>query len=161
RTATTDTAQGRPLMRRAAVSCCVVLITASLAGAGPVANGWRGNGTGLWPDATPPLERSRPPQGALDGLRARAARPTGDRPREAPLVEKGQLRDWLVLGPFALKDSVADFDRDLLGGEADAQPTLRQKVGELTWAAASVPPDDFMVFGTAELPWLDVGKVVG
>src|SRR6185295_3154671 len=33
--------------------------------------------------------------------------------------------------------------------------------GEREWKQAAVPPDDIWVFGTAELPWLDLAKVVG
>src|SRR5262245_7612760 len=146
-------------------SCWIVLLLATLAdpayAADPIANGWRGNGTGLWPDATPPLEWSRTPRGALEGLRAQADRPKDDKPGEAPLVEKGLVRDWLVLGPFAVKDSVADFDQDLSKGEADVEPAAKDKFGDLAWKQTSVPPDDVMVFGTAELPWLDLAKAVG
>jgi hypothetical protein len=51
------------------------------------ASGWRGNGTGLWPNADPPLEWGRTPRGALEGLRAGRNRPQGQGPGEAPLVE--------------------------------------------------------------------------
>jgi hypothetical protein len=143
--------------------CWLVLLPLSLlAGAradGP-ATGWRGNGTGLYPDAAPPLEWSRVPRGALDGLRAQADRPKDGKPGDAALVEKGLLRDWLVLGPIPVKDAVKDFDSDALQAEM-AEPAAGRKVGGLTWTRASVPPDDIMVFGTAELPWLDLGKAVG
>jgi outer membrane protein assembly factor BamB len=125
------------------------------------ATGWRGNGTGLWPEARPPLEWSRIPRGALDGLRAQATRPGGKGAGDAPLVEKGLLRDWVVLGPFPVKDSVHDFDEDCLKGEGTIEPTLAEKVAGRAWTRTTVPPDDIMVFGTTELPWLDLGKVVG
>lgn len=124
--------------------------------------GWRGNGTGLWPDATAPIEWHRLPHGALEGLRASAARPADPAlPGEAPLVEKGLLRDWLVLGPFAVADSLADFDRDVLSGEADSQPAAGESAAGHAWTPATVPPDDITVFGTTELPWLDLAKAVG
>jgi hypothetical protein len=143
-------------------SCWVsVLLFVPLAHAGSPASGWRGNGTGLWPTATPPLEWHRIPRGALDGLRGQSTRPCSDKAGDAPLVEKGLLRDWLVLGPFSVKDSVSDFDQDRVKGEADLQPTVNEKVGDLTWTRVSIPPDDIMVFGTAELPWLDLARTVG
>jgi outer membrane protein assembly factor BamB len=124
-------------------------------------SGWRGNGTGLWPRAQPPLHWGRTPRGAMDGLRASAAKPRDKNPGEAPLVEKGLIRDWLVLGPLSVKDSVRDFEQDLLGGEATLEPDTGQKTKEKEWQAATVPPDDMTVFGNAEMPWLDLAKVFG
>lgn len=145
--------------------CHVVLLAVLLPGpvvrGAETANGWRGNGTGLWPDAAPPLEWHRIPQGALEGLRASAHRPGNAEAGDAPLVEKGLLRDWLVLGPFPVADSTKDFDRDVLNGEANVEPSNGQQLAAKTWTPVAVPPDDIMVFGTAELPWLDVGKAVG
>lgn len=125
------------------------------------ASGWRGNATGLWPDANPPLEWGRTPRGALEGLRAAANRPPNDEPGNASLVEKGLLRDWLVIGPFTVQDSVKDFDKDLLGGEAEVKPSAADRNAGLEWKHATVPPDDIWAFGAAELPWLDLAKVVG
>jgi outer membrane protein assembly factor BamB len=123
--------------------------------------GWRGNGTGLWPDARPPLEWGRTPRGALDGLRAGSNRPLGDGPGKAPLVEKGALRDWLLLGPFAVEDSIRDFDKDVLRGEADVEPSAGVRNADREWKPATTPADDIWVFGTAELAWLDLAKAVG
>jgi outer membrane protein assembly factor BamB len=125
------------------------------------ATGWRGNGTGLWPDATPPLEWGRIPRGALDGLRSQATLPQGAEAEQATLVEKGLLRDWLVLGPFAVEDSLKDFDKDIVNGEAGVEPVSGDKSGEREWKPATVPPDDIWVFGTAQMPWLDLAKVIG
>lgn len=122
-------------------------------------SGWRGNQTGLWPNANPPLDWKRKPVGALDELRATADWPKDKEIVHAPHVAKGLIRDWLVVGPFAVEDSVKDFDRDFLSGIND--PTEDAKVGDVKWMKASVPPDDIMVFGTAELPWLDLGKALG
>jgi outer membrane protein assembly factor BamB len=136
------------------------LLVSSTPAAEPAA-GWRGNGTGLWPEANPPLEWFRVPRGALDGMRARAARPAGTAAGDAPLIDKGRLPDWLVLGPFAVKDSVRDFDEEALKDESAVEPTTGEKVGDRTWTAATVPADDIMVFGEAKLPWLDLAAVVG
>jgi hypothetical protein len=136
-------------------------LTTPTAWAADPASGWRGNGTGLWPDANPPLEWGRTPRGALDGLRVGSNRPSGEEPGKAPLVEKGQLRDWLVVGPFAVEDAVKDFDKDLLGGEVEVMPTGGDKSAGLEWKPLTGPADDIWVFGAAELPWLDVAKTVG
>jgi outer membrane protein assembly factor BamB len=137
------------------------LVAVSAARGAEPANGWRGNGTGLWPDATPPLEWFRIPRGALDGLRAGAHPPQVAEPGKAPLVAKGLLRDWLVLGPFSVADSVKDLDKDFLRGEANVQPSVGGQTAERTWQPATVPPDDIMAFGTAEMPWLDLAKILG
>ena len=68
------------------------------------------------------------------------------------MAVKAALASALIIGPFAVKDSVTDFDHDALKGEADVEPAPKKKIGDHEWKAASVPPDDFMVFGTAELP---------
>ncbi len=144
------------------VVCCLVALSVA---AEDTCNGWRGNGTGLWPDAKPPLQWYRLPHGAMEGLRACADRPSGKNVADAPLVEKGLLRDWLVIGPFLVGDSVDDFDDAPLGDETALEPSADgiRLDGEPNrqWRRAAAPPDDPMVFGTAELPWLDVAKVVG
>ncbi len=117
--------------------------------------------TGLWPDAKPPLEWHRIPRGALDGMRASATPPKDKEPGDAPLVVKGLVRDWLIVGPFAVENSVKDFDRDLLDGEATVEPTDGKKVGDVAWKTATATVDDITVFGTAELPYLDLGKSLG
>jgi len=142
-------------MRRIAI--LLVLSVMATAAAEP-ATGWRGNGTGLWPNANPPTEWHRLPRGAMDGLRISTARPAGAEGGDAPLVEKGLLRDWLIAGPFAVSDSVKDFDQDLLGGETAVEPAADDKAGDKTWKKFQGPRDDFMVFGTAEVPWLDLTK---
>src|SRR5260370_20004272 len=66
-----------------------------------IANGWRGNGTGLWPQARPPLQWHRIPKGIISNLATRMDRP-GNQHKESdglPLA-KGIVREWLVLGPF-------------------------------------------------------------
>src|SRR5260221_8318166 len=54
-------------------------------------NGWRGNGTGLWPDARPPLEWRRIPKGVMTELRAHVDRPEGfDSPEINPAPNDAQ-----------------------------------------------------------------------
>ena len=148
--------------RRIAAVCWTAIAAAATLFAGEPSTGWRGNGTGLWPEAAVPLEWHRLPHGALEGLRGTADRPADDSSiDDAPLVEKGLVRDWLVLGPFPVADSVADFDADLLPGEAAVSPAQDETTAGKTWTAAAVPPDDVTVFGTAELPWLDLVPPLG
>jgi outer membrane protein assembly factor BamB len=119
-------------------------------------SGWRGNGTGLYPDANPPAEWHRIPRGALDGLRCQAPPKAG----KAPLVKKGLLRDWLILGPFPVKDSVRGFNEAPIK-EGDADPAAGEKAAGKEWKPHTAPDDDIYVFGTAQLPWLDLGQALG
>lgn len=131
------------------------------ASASDALHGWRGNWTGLWPDAKTPLEWHRLPRGIATQLRCQAARPDPHDEKRAALIDEGFLRDWLILGPFPLTDSIKDIDQDTLGGEATAQPAKGDKVGSLTWQSLYVPPVDFYALGPAELPYVDLGKALG
>jgi outer membrane protein assembly factor BamB len=128
-----------------------------------VSNGWRGNGTGLWPDAHPPLEWHRIPKGALPGLRAQINRPgERDEPaRDSALLENGLMPNWLAIGPFQVTDSVKNFNDAQLPGEADVQPSEGDKAGDLTWKKMAGTLDDRFAFGPANLPWTDLGGAVG
>lgn len=140
----------------------VFTLCGTLAAAGEPATGWRGNGTGLWPESPAPIVWQRIAHGAMEGLRSSAAPPADPSvPGDAPLVEKGLIRDWLVLGPFPVGDSVKDFDTDPLDGESKSAPLPGQQQAGQTWTAARTPADDITVFGVSEFPWLDAAKVVG
>ncbi len=139
-----------------ALAICVVPLIA----AEPMI-GWRGNGTGLYPEADPPLEWFRKPVGAMDGMRASALKPKGSEHGDAPLVVKGLIPEWLAIGPFAVADSVKDFDRDHLGGEVTIEPVADEKSAEQVWKSLIAPKDDMHVFGTAEMPFFDLAKTLG
>lgn len=122
--------------------CCLFVwlaLAAVLCAADEPVSGWRGNSTGLWPGSHPPTQWLRIPHGAMEGLRASVDRPPGPGAGDTPRVEKGQVRDWLVIGPFAVDDSIADFDRDVLGGEASIEPSADDKSADHTWQRASAP----------------------
>src|SRR5205814_1714954 len=55
-------------------------------------------------------------------------------------------------------DSVANFDDDLLGGEAGIAPTAGDKTAGLLWRKIAAKQDDPMEFGAAELPWVELAK---
>jgi outer membrane protein assembly factor BamB len=124
-----------------------------------IANGWRGNGTGLWPEARAPLAWHRLPKGMAADLRTRADRP-GDKADATPL-EKGLVRHWLVLGPTSVADSVRDFDKAMLPGEATLQPAAGDKVGDLVWKKFSARVDDRWAFGPVRQPWADLAQFLG
>ena len=52
------------------LSVALLLLSPVVSLAADPVSGWRGNQTGLWPDAKPPLEWHRIPRGALDGMSA-------------------------------------------------------------------------------------------
>ena len=144
------------MWRKIQFALLLFTLAASATSAGEPLGGWRGNGTGIWKAGNPPLTWQRIPIGAAEGLRSQANRPAGDAPGDAPLVEKGQIRQWLVLGAFPVKDAIAEFDFDPLGGEGKQQPSAGEKVMEREWKLASVKPDDPDVFGEAESPALNL-----
>jgi outer membrane protein assembly factor BamB len=151
-------------MIRSAVAALLAapLVFASCpADAADIANGWRGNGTGLWPDAHPPLEWHRLPRGVVADLRVRADRPRDKAEENALRLEKGLVPEWLVLGPFPVADSVQDFDKAQLTEEATVRPADGDRTGARAWHKLSAPLDDPWAFGPANLPWTDLAPAVG
>jgi outer membrane protein assembly factor BamB len=146
-------------MRLSAFATLAFLVLSVSVEAGDIANGWRGNGTGLYPKCRPPLQWHRLPLGAIKDLRTRAERP-GDKP-EGTALEKGIVPEWLVIGPFPVKDSVQDFDQAQLANEADVNPAEGDKVGELSWKRLSATLDDPFAFGPATAPATDIAAAVG
>ncbi len=79
--------------------------------------GWRGDGTGKYPDANPPVTRGRVSQ-AVKALRFQANRPKeGD---AGVPMQSGAAREWLVLGPVPLAD-LAAFGQETVPGEVRAR----------------------------------------
>ncbi len=126
---------------------------------GDSANGWRGNGTGLYPDSTAPHEWYRIPKGLVSDLRTSALRP-GEKTPGTPL-EKGIVREWLVIGPFPVKDSVADLDREQIADEAKIEPGEHDRAGARLWQKLTAELDDPFAFGPATLPVTDIAAAVG
>ena len=136
------------------------LLAASASAADPI-GGWRGNGTGLWQEGNPPLVWNRLPLGAMERLRSQPNRPAAKDAGDAPGVEKGQIREWLVLGPFPVANAEENFDHDALGGESTVQPTLGEKLAEREGQLAKVAPEDPNVLGEAGIPWLNLVPQLG
>ncbi|MDB5385361.1 MAG: hypothetical protein JWM11_1007, partial [Planctomycetaceae bacterium] len=139
--------------------CCAGFVSAFVSGAEP-ATGWRGNGTGLWPDSTAPVKWNRIAHGAMEGLQVQANRPMqATVTATAPFSQKGLLNEWLILGPLAVRHSVENFDDDLLAKEAEVSPTAGDKTAGLTWQPLKATLDDPLVFGAADLPWVNLIKI--
>lgn len=121
--------------------------------------GWRGNWTGLWPNAKPPLEWHRTPKGVLADLRFQADKP-GEK-ADGALMQDGLVRNWLMLGPYAVKDSVKDFDAAQLADEAAVQPSIGDKVGTLAWSKFALSEYDRFDLGPVDAPHADLAKATG
>ena len=65
--------------------------------------GWRGDWTGRFPGATPPMDWSRRVKGVTSELRYQALKPTGDPGAGSFQMEYFTIKDWLVAGPFAVE----------------------------------------------------------
>ncbi len=138
-------------------SLFVILILAAtpqFAGAQDAAVGWRGNWTGLWPDAKTPIHWHRIPKGVLAKVRTQVEPPKADDMKSAIGLSKGLVPNWLISGPFAVKDSLKEFDTPLIKEDTvePAQPA---------WKLLKSPFDDPDVFGAALLPFVDLDKATG
>jgi len=97
--------------------------------------GWRGDGSGRFPAATPPKTWSRrATSGASANASCQARRPAGEGPsKDAARLELGIVKDWLVLGPFASDNPQTDIDKPLIPDEAAVMPDESDKAGALAW----------------------------
>ena len=95
--------------------------------------GWRGDWTGRYPGATPPMEWSRRVKGITTELKYQARKPAGEPGKEALGLEYFTLRDWLVAGPFDADDIKQGMEKDFLGGEANIQPNEGDQAGNGVW----------------------------
>jgi len=91
--------------------------------------GWRGDGSGKYPNADPPLSWGRISK-AVNGLRYSAQRPAEGIAGKP--MRDGVPREWLVLGPLPLPEG-AKVEQDTLPREAELAPVEGEKAGELTW----------------------------
>jgi len=143
----------------------VAMAAGALAGDAPPeprTYGWRGNWTGRFPDAQPPIEWGRIAKGVVAGMACQAARPAEGAPRSGQPVRDGLLRDWLIVGPFPMPDSVKAFAQEQIAGEAALAPAEGEKVGELAWKRLELPKKpDYEYWGTPHLEQLDLGKALG
>ena len=91
--------------------------------------GWRGDGSGRYPGATPPLHWSRVAK-SVKNLRSQATKPKeGEIGKPIP---DGVIREWLVLGPLPSTNAIK-AGADFLPGEEEWSPAEAEKVGDLGW----------------------------
>jgi outer membrane protein assembly factor BamB len=148
---------------RAASLFVLLVLSPSPADPAEPVNGWRGNGTGLWPDTKVPLRWQRIPRGIMADLRTRSDRPADPSQVGAAVarIQNGQVRDWLVLGPFPIRDSVRNFNEAQLPDEAKTQPAAGDQAGGRVWKKMFAQLDDPWAFGPATIPVADLAAAVG
>src|SRR5512146_1470676 len=86
--------------------------------------GWRGNWTGLYPDAQVPAQWSNVSTGPMAGMKCAATQPADGSDKDAVPVLKGMPTNWLVIGPWTMPDANKDFDREMIPDEAKLAPKL-------------------------------------
>jgi outer membrane protein assembly factor BamB len=105
-----------------------LLVLLALGGAAPDPTvGWRGDGTGRYPAATPPLTWDRVSK-AVRALRCQAGKPK--MAETGVSMADGVIREWLVLSPAPEGSKV---DKENLPNEAELAPEENEKTGDGSW----------------------------
>lgn len=108
-------------------------------GAAETVQGWRRDGRGLYPEAKAPVTWSREVvdpvvRGATwQGHKPGTELPTPKDPEAAPKPFR-----WIAIGPFPTTEGDGKLDQDYLNGEANLEPTVNDKVGDLAWKPFSL-----------------------
>ena len=131
--------------------------------------GWRGNWTGLYPDADPPVEWGRIARGVVAGTTCQAAKPADGAAKSGQPLKDAMVRDWLVIGPFPVPDSVQDFPKEQIPGEAtlapaegDRAPGAGDGAGDLAWQRFELKKKpDYERWGGVDLDWVDLTVPLG
>src|SRR3954464_4676377 len=76
--------------------------------------GWRGDGSGRFPGATPPTVWSRRLADIPSEILVQASRPKGKPGADCHALSYFTVKDWLVAGPFPAADPEKDIDTDFL-----------------------------------------------
>jgi len=135
---------------------------AALAGEALKTYGWRGNWTGLYPDADPPTMWGKIQKGVVAGLTCQAARPAeGAKPSGQRLVD-AMIRDWLVIGPFEVGDPVQEFAKGAIPDEAKLAPAEGDKVGDLAWKRLEIKKKpNYLRWAQVDLEWVNFIEPLG
>ncbi|MCW8133112.1 MAG: PQQ-binding-like beta-propeller repeat protein [Planctomycetota bacterium] len=93
--------------------------------------GWRGDGSGRYPGATPPMEwyvrlKNCP------GLATSAGKPKGPPARLEPSVDIA-LNDWIGIGPWTVASKKEGLDTAHLPDELTVEPSEGEKAGDKAW----------------------------
>jgi outer membrane protein assembly factor BamB len=99
------------------------------AAAVPPANGWRGDSSGKYPDADPPVSWSHV-SAQVKHLRFTTDTPVG--PESGTAMPDGVVREWLIAGPLPLAKAGTD-DASALPDEASLAPRAGEEAGGVKW----------------------------
>lgn len=100
--------------------------------------GWRGDGSGRYPGATPPLEWGRWAKGLTHEIRYQNTRPDKNTTVSGARLELGIIKDWLVAGPFAVTDPEKDIEQAFITEDATLDPNAGDKAGVGVWKKVHV-----------------------
>ena len=125
--------------------------------------GWRGDGTGRFPEADPPLKWGRISK-TVKGLRNSAEKLSKADLGKARTMEHGTIREWLILGPVAADVKVRDLvGKEQIEGEAHLQPKAGDIAGGARWRKVETP-GTMLFFNQAapdpSAPGLESGEAV-
>jgi outer membrane protein assembly factor BamB len=95
--------------------------------------GWRRDGTGIYPNTTPPTQWQQISK-AVEGLRFQATPPQADAPSGKPMPD-GVIREWLILGPLdaAKGDKGASTDPVNLDDQSALSPAANDTLAGAAW----------------------------
>jgi len=143
----------RALFRPLSAGMLLIVASSGLSGeaTSPRIVGWRGDGTGRYPEATPPTVWGRWPKGPLRDLRSQARKPQGDSTADSRPLEFNIIREWLVLGPFPTGEK--GVEQEYVPNEAELRPDENEKVGDLAWKTA-LQQREGEDFGNVSIDWL-------
>jgi len=114
----------------------VLAITVSaLTEAGEI-SGWRGDGSGRYPDANPVLDWGRIATSVKE-LSAQSHKPKdGSTPTAQAAIPDGVIRKWLVLGPLPI--NVETDVADILPGVEALSPDVGERAKKNAWQAITL-----------------------
>jgi outer membrane protein assembly factor BamB len=99
-------------------------------------SGWRGDGSGRYPDANPPLNWGRI-AASVKELSAQSHKPKeGSAPTAQAAIPDGVIRQWLVLGPLPINDETEIAD--ILPGAEALSPDAGERVKKNAWQAVTL-----------------------
>lgn len=103
--------------------------------------GWRGDGSGRYPGATPPTDWGRWAKTSIRETRSQAAKPKGEAV-SGEMLPFGRLENWLIVGPIVVDDASTALEAELIPREADLRPDAGEKAGNLSWTAFKAGGDN-------------------
>lgn len=114
--------------------------------------GWRGDGSGRYLGATPPVTFERNVVTAISGFRCQAKKPKADEASGAPVSQYAgtyRITEWLALGPVSPANPARALEGEAVPGEAALAPDEGEATAGLKWRRVeSVGGVDFgEVFG--------------